>query len=214
MKTSDTRSSAAMTGPLLVWLLIQLLALLLAAARVPLSAGFANPPESLALHEMIIAQIAVSGMLFPFLLRDWRTAMVIACMSLPFTLLAGFLASRPFQQTAIIAAYVVCWIFCLASWRAALPARLHLTGVAVANILALGGVTLWYLRNEFRPWTETMDWKTDALLGPIIGAMSLLGAKPPGIRPWLILVTLAAGSAAAWIVSSGGKWKRCGANSR
>src|SRR5437763_7314657 len=73
----------SITAPLLVWLIVQLLALALAAARVPLSAHFVQPGEALAIEEMLVAQFAASAMLFPFLLRDARCCVAMIVTAAP-----------------------------------------------------------------------------------------------------------------------------------
>src|SRR4051794_35664528 len=72
-KNVEAISDSARIAPLIAWLLIQLLALLLAAARVPLWARFDGAIESWALCWMLAMQVGASALLFPWLMSDLRS---------------------------------------------------------------------------------------------------------------------------------------------
>jgi hypothetical protein len=152
--SSDTPAKSV-TAPLAVWLIVQLSALALAAARVPLSAHFVQPGESLAIHEMLIAQFAASAMLFPFLLRDVRSCLALMITSAPMLQLAGMLSTTPTPRVIGAWTCLAAWLAALTLSRIALPRRYHALGVAIANVLTLGGLMLWYLANEFGAQTST-----------------------------------------------------------
>src|SRR5881227_2670709 len=98
MAQSDSNLKST-TAPLAVWLVLQLTALALAAARVPLSAAhFVAPGEALAIHEMLIVQFAASAMFFPFLLRDARRCVALMLTSAPMLQLAGTLSTTPMPR--------------------------------------------------------------------------------------------------------------------
>lgn len=139
----------SLTLPLFVWLVIQLIALALAAGRVSLSAHFAQPAETLALQEMVIVQFAASVMLMPLLLRDARAWLTLSLIAAPMLLIAGSLATASTGRIAMTWAWLVTWLATLALWRRALPARRQLTAVAIANLLTLGGLLLAYLESDF-----------------------------------------------------------------
>src|SRR5438128_918536 len=86
---------SAVTAPLSVWLVAQLIALTFAALRVPLSAHFIAPGEALAMDEMLVVQFGVSAMLFPFLLRDARHLLAMMLTAAPMIQLAAILAGTP-----------------------------------------------------------------------------------------------------------------------
>src|SRR5688572_29419877 len=79
------------TGTLLIWLAIQLGATLLAALRIPLAAAYPEPAERLAVHVLLAVQVLAAGMLFPLLLRDWRSALQTIATAVPFQLAACYL---------------------------------------------------------------------------------------------------------------------------
>ena len=128
---------------------MQLVALALAAGRIPLAAHFIQPAEAIAVEEMLLAQFAISAMTFPFLLRDARCCMAMILTGTPMLQLAGVLAGAPLPRLAGAWICLALWLTSLAVWRAALPARQQPLGVAIANLLTLGGLLLLYLSTEF-----------------------------------------------------------------
>jgi hypothetical protein len=137
------------TAPLAVWLLAQLTVLVLAISRVALSANFIRPAEALAMDEMLVVQFAVSAMLFPFLLRDLRCSIALILTAAPMLQLAGTLSESSAGQVLGAWTCVAIWLIALALWRRAIAPRYRPVGVAVANLLTLGGLLLWYLAREF-----------------------------------------------------------------
>src|SRR5687768_1538465 len=99
-QSSPTRSretsELCLPCALSVWLAAQVAALVLGATGVELSARWPRPAHALALHEMLVMQVGVASLLFPWLMRGGgirATAMVITT-SWPFVVLAGTLAER------------------------------------------------------------------------------------------------------------------------
>ena len=167
MTAQSPASQKSLTPPLLVWLLIQLATLVLGASQVALSAASEQPSP---LHEMLLAQIVAAGMLFPFLLRDWRATVAMIATAAPFTLLAAILSAAPHSRALLAWSYVSLWLVAVSLWRSALPPHLHLTAIAVSNLLTLGLPLLAYLRAEFgpdRPW----PWLS---ISPVIAAPDVL----------------------------------------
>jgi hypothetical protein len=137
-----------MTAPLAVWLLVQLGALALAAARVPLWAHFVQPGEATAVEEMLAVQFAISAMTFPFLVRDGRCCFAMIVSSAPMLQLAGVLAGASITRVAGAWSCLSLWLISLAIWQRALAARHRPIGVAIANLLTLGGLVFLYLSTE------------------------------------------------------------------
>ncbi len=177
-------------SPLLIWLVLQLIALAIPIFRIPFFAtkSFPSTPESLALGGMLVVQIGSAALLFPFLTRDARaTAMVIAA-SWPFTVLAGFLASHADQRKIPAAAiYASAWLIGLALWNRALRSpRVKAAAVAVAALLAFGGPVLWYLHREYGfPAGAASDF--EGTWGPILGAIAVAERDPLELWPWLFM---------------------------
>lgn len=204
MSSNDGHSvqPPAITAPLLVWLLIQLAALLISALQIPLSARFPRPAERLALEEMIVVQIAVSSLAFPFLLRDrWAAAGAIGS-AVVFQQIAALLAAVEPLTALLTGAFVACWLAALALWNDAIDsARGRLAATAAAGAFSLGGPLLWYLAAEFTRNGFSLHWRVQGLLGPIMGSLALIHARRPVWFPWAIVgVLLVAGGVAAGIV--------------
>ncbi len=180
----------SLTPPVLVWLLIQLVAILIPTLGVSLSANFVQPPQAAALKEMIFAQMASAALLFPFLMRDGRAAIAVVLSCFPFLQFAGVMASTPLSRIAIASAFVSVWLITLALWRAALRPRWQMWGVAIASLLTLGGLVIWYLEVEFEGSHVT------AFHGLIAAAWSQL--DQPNFTSWIpLLVVFIAGCGAA-----------------
>lgn len=168
------------TAPLAVWLAIQLAALALAAARVPLAARYPDTGERLALDVVLVAQIAASSLLFPWILRDWTTATLSIALCWPVLALAVWLSGLPPARLPGAAGYATLWLLSLSAWRAALRShKSQMIAAAVASAWAVGGPLLWYLRVEFTgsasDWAPPTTW-----FGPVAGALHQARPAEPG----------------------------------
>src|SRR5262245_54381709 len=106
---ADSRASARLTSTpiaLLIWLLIQLGALLIGAARVELWANYPRPAENLALDLMLVTQAAASALLLPLLLITWHRAALVIATVVPFAHFAAMLTAVPTVRAAAASAYV------------------------------------------------------------------------------------------------------------
>jgi hypothetical protein len=161
------RQHDGLAVPLILWLLIQLAAVALAASRVPLSADFPRPAQALAVHEMVIAQVVGSALFLPVLFRGgWRGWLAMVVTAGPMLMLAAWLARTPLPRVLVAWGEVGMWLAMLALWRAALCERVDDDADralrwrsaracdilrAAALLLSVGGLLLWYLRTEFQP---------------------------------------------------------------
>jgi hypothetical protein len=156
------RDKPSFAIPLIVWLLIQLTAIALAASGVALSASFPNPPQRLAVHEMLVAQFVGSAMFAALLFRGgWRGWLALVVSAAPMLMLAGWLARMPMSRVSVLWVNVGAWLTMLALWSAV--GRNHSkargsqfpgfqsTLTALAMLLSAGGLLLWYLQAEFQP---------------------------------------------------------------
>jgi len=167
---------------LLVWLALQLSVLLLPVMQVQLSDEFPRPAESLAADEMVVAQIALSALLFSFLLRDLTAAAVMAATTWPFLLLAGLLSSTAPHHLIEAGAFISLWIIALGLLRTDSP-KWNVWTTAIASTIAIGGAIAAYLRSEFS--SSAVD---GLLFGPIVGGLDLLHAVENRWRSWVVLV--------------------------
>ena len=165
----EPTASRAVAIPLIVWLLLQLAAISLAASRLPLSANYPRPAQGLAVHGILIAQFAGSAVFLPVLFRGWRAWIVMVVTSGLMLVLASTMTAVPLKQVMILWGHVTAWITALAIWRAALPRRTDVL-TAIAIFLTAGGLLLAYLHGEFQPAVET-EWlkafPLDSAMGPI-----------------------------------------------
>ena len=183
------------TGPVLLWLLVQLAALSVAALRFPLAAKYPQPAELLATHVMLATQVAAGALLFPYILGDWRTAAGVITAAWPFAATASVLSAIPLHTTAAAEAYVSIWLFGLALWCSALRGpRLQSYGVAVAAALTVGGALLWYLAREFDVTSSRAVGENGDLIAasPLLATLRLLTPQPSGVDSYSIPTALAA----------------------
>ncbi len=182
----------ATTGPalsffaLIVWLLIQLLALSFAALRVPLWARSAAPGDALAIDVMLITQIGAAALLFPALLVNCRTTATLVLVSIPFVEMAGLLAGVLRWRMTLASVLVVAWLVAL--WLCVPLLRRSragpLIGVAIAASITLGGPLLLYLQLESSP-EAVFQWNSASLFGPAMGALALIHSPTLLHRVWL-----------------------------
>jgi len=166
---------------LLIWLGLQLLVLLLAVMQVPLSDEFPRPAEKLAIEEMVVAQIALSALLFPILIRELPSSFVIAATTWPFLLLAGLLSSTSPYRLLEVSGFISCWIIALSLLRSDSP-RWNAWATAIVSTLAIGGAIAAYLRAEFG------TGEADGLFfGPIVGALDVVHGAENRWRSWVVL---------------------------
>lgn len=171
------------------WLAIQVLALLAAGFRVPLSARFPSPEEHLAMHEMLIAQMVGSALLFPILMQCFSTAVLVIAAAPVMMLLAGLLAEAPAGWPLIWdCVYPAVWLVGLAFWASILKTpKARLYGISVAVLFVLGGALLAYLDREFGAPTETFSWQAHGYLGPVMGGMAVLESGAGAGTIWIFL---------------------------
>jgi hypothetical protein len=197
---------AGVFWPIALWLAIQGGALVLAAARVPLSARYPGPEELLGVHLTMIVQVTASAMLFPVLLRSVSSWIIAVAATVPFLQLSAFLAAlTDNQRVAFCSLYVAGWLTALGIANAVLRTMAaKMCGVALATLAAVGGAMLAYLHREFSAPSASFEWADHGWLGPIMGCLAILEGDPGAGRIWIFLG--AALSAAVLVL--GIKWGR------
>jgi hypothetical protein len=186
-RVADTNTSS---GPLALWLGIQLVIVVLCAARVPLAAQLAAPSDQLTPHLLLAVQVVASSLLFPFFFRDVRSAVQILSSAIPFQLAAAYLAGLGVKDVFHAAGFVQAWLVTLAVGAACLRG----TGgvmpvVCLASCLTLGGGMVRYLRLEFsqaQPGGETFESAS-----PLLTTLAAVEGQPT-FRGWILLLSLAA----------------------
>jgi hypothetical protein len=157
--------------------------LVVSARDVPLAARYPASVDRLAVHAMLVAQIAASAVLFPWLLRDAMTTLLVAAAGAAFLTVAAYVAGGSHARALLAVGYMIGWLIGLALWRDVLARRRAImVGVAFAACLALGGVILAYLRAEA---STGSDHTPSHHFGPILGGLSQLYG--PSRQGWIFL---------------------------
>ena len=189
---------------MVIWLTLQICALLIGAGRVMLWAHNPRAGEQLALAEMLVAQIIGAAMLLP-LLRGRRTVLILIATGWPLAMLASFLADAPASRLVIAELFVSVWLIVVHIWSRLIsspPGRLYAS--AIAMLLCIGGPMLCYLSVDFAEEApqHVVSLPTNAF-GPTVGAIaqivphSALWAQGRGIAWYELVFLLLAGVVAS-----------------
>src|SRR5207247_861276 len=136
--------------PLVLWLLIQLASLCLAAARVRVWNRFPLPGEQLATDEMLVAQIIAASMLFPVILSNLSATACCISSTMPFLWLSALLSGASTTGLIVVSTQMV--VFLVALRMLARPLKTNyrkLFAIAAVIALTIGLPLLGYLGNEF-----------------------------------------------------------------
>jgi hypothetical protein len=169
---------------IVAWLAIQILALGLSAARIPLAITFPAATEQLALALMLAVQIGVASLLFPTLFENWKMTAIAIFTAWPMAQLAAMLADVSDARWIVAEAFVSFCLITMSLWRFVLPGRKTLAA-SVAALLCLGGPVLLYLRADFSRDSGQIVWQRDAWFGPICGALAQIFPDRPIAFAWL-----------------------------
>ena len=183
--TPPVRKPARPSGPLLVWLLVQIGALGIAAGRIPLAARYPETGERLALDLLLGFQVGFSSLLFTWLTRDLNSTVMCIVSCWPMLALAVMLSALPPTALPVTGGFVTLWFATLAIWRMAFrtdSARAIATSIAASWVI--GGPVLWYLRGEFNSQSEVFP---APLYGPLTGALAQIQSAGFRAADWMIL---------------------------
>ena len=158
---------------LLLWMSIQLIALALAAYRVPLSARFPQPAESMATAEMLVAQVAGAALLYPLLLKDASRLVMAICGLWPMLILAASLSGDLDRSVIAAGIFATGWLLALAVWRFVLVGEVaERVGLTIAILWTIGGPVLAYIHAEYGDNQNPEFW--NAAAGPVAAALNHL----------------------------------------
>lgn len=184
------------TGPLAVWLGLQLAVTLVVVLRVPLAAQYPEPAEQMAAYLVTGTQVVAGALLFPFLFRSGHAAVQVIASGWPFLLAAGYLAGAVQKNLLWSAAMVSTWLLALALWAPLLRSfRAQMLGVAIGGLLTLGAGILRYLRLEFGSGGGELAFGVESA-SPLLSTWAALEGS--GISAaWILLGALVLAAVAA-----------------
>jgi len=171
MNQLATESAAApsLMKPMLLWLVVQLVALGMGAGGLPLSAKRINPPEALSIHVMAVTQVAAAAFIWPILMANWRSSVAVIFTSFPFLFASSFLSAATSYQTFAVGGMTFVWLLTLAVLpRAKNDPIWMVTTRALVILWCIGGAILTYLRAVFSSAPAPFA------LGPIVQILSAL----------------------------------------
>lgn len=182
-------------APLVVWLLIQLSALALSAARVPLWARAGEPVEQFAAAQMATVQVIAAALLFGWLLPNLATGIAVIVSGIPMLMLAGMLSQTPSPHLAGAAALVCAWLTMLGIFSAALrtPGG-KLLGMTLATLWAAGLPIARYLAADFHH-SPPPSWARGLSVDPATASVLQIQSGTWVAAMWLLLaVAMAVGA--------------------
>jgi hypothetical protein len=172
---------------LLIWLIVQLAAIGLCAARFSLWARAPQAMEQLALAVLLAVQVGAASLIFTHLLSNGRGLILAIASAWPMAELASFLSDTPWLPFLRGESFVTVWLISLWLWRKAFPKpQHHLLLTATASLVSFGAPILWYLRADFRTDSATIRFDSLWHFGPMCGAVAQL-FSPPELRAWVAL---------------------------
>ena len=178
---STAKAQLRRASAVALWAGAQLVALAVAAAGVHLWPHQPEPPESLALAELVVVQMTTAALLFPRLFFDRFTTAVAIALILPFQALAGLLSATRWGVVAETAGTTAVWVGGLAALASACRRpRDARVAQPLAVLITIGGPLLFYARAEalaaaggsppsperYGPLTAVITLTTDAPVEP------------------------------------------------
>jgi hypothetical protein len=160
--------------PVVVWLATQVLAIALSATRIPLWANAPRATELFALQYVLIAQLAASSLIFPWLMRSRGEAAAVIATAWPMIFFAGLLSPAPVSTLVIAGIYISGWLLALAFLRP----PLFTAGPSFASPLVVlwtgGGLLLQFLNLEYGNAPLKDGLLQRLLQGPIVAGIRLV----------------------------------------
>jgi hypothetical protein len=175
-------------GPLFVWAILQVLAIGLAVARVPLAAQYPMIGEFHASQVLLAVQLPLAAMLMPVLLTNWRATLAASLLAGLLQSIASLLTDVPPAQTAPCVIYATLWVATLGAMRCALRDSRSLlsTGGGIAAFVA-GGPLLIYLGADLSSRESLRD-----IGGPLLPMLESWPSVPQSAWIWLAVVLCSA----------------------
>ena len=169
-----------------LWAGLQTAALAATAGGVHLWPHHPDPPESLAVAEMVAVQVVAAALLFPVLFADGVAAAVAIAITVPFDALAALLSATPTRSLLEPAGYVILWMVGLTGWARAIrrPTTVAFS-TAVTTAATICGGLLLYGRAETAA-TAGLPSPNPTHFGPLTTAIALAAGSPADASAWII----------------------------
>ncbi|HEY8749530.1 MAG TPA: hypothetical protein VIM11_16220 [Tepidisphaeraceae bacterium] len=171
----------------MLWLAIQLVAIGLAAARVPFFADYPQQGEFQAPRILLVVQWLGIAALFPILLPDLRGVVWIVASSVVMLAFAGALAAEPLLALAPAGIYSILYVVVVFGWSRiarSMRAKMILSAILVTSLV--GGPILAYLREDLSAQSSGgAKWKLGVLWA------LLKDVKHPAFEGWIVLLATA-----------------------
>jgi hypothetical protein len=189
------------TSAVALWAGVQCAALIAAAVGIHLWPHQPDPPESIALAEMVSVQVVAAALLFPVVCAGTATLAINLAVMAALQQLAGLLTVTPEPRVLSTTAFAGVWIVGLAGWaRLARGGLAQSCATAMATVLSLGGALLWYVTAEAA--SQGGSPPPDALrFGPLVAGAAMASVPlPPMHVGWVITLVpgITAGPLIAW----------------
>lgn len=192
--------------PLVIWCLVQAIAVAVAALRVPLWAAAPGAGEMLAVPVLLTVQILAAAMLWPKLLANWRLALLAVAAVWPFTTLAVLLAAGPLAEVWAVGGYCSAWIAGLFLLGTPFSSTQHFAvPAAVVSTWTVSGPILEFLRREYGAGAAPSATPLAHILrGPLWNALQLSSLEQTaGVAAWSPIIALALGGFALALIARG-----------
>jgi hypothetical protein len=131
-------------GPLFVWATLQVLAIGLAACRIPLAAQYPVIGEFHASQLLIAVQLPLAAMLMPVLLTTWRSTVAAASLAGLLQLTASLFTDVPPINSLATVIYITLWVVAMGFVRWSLRDSKALATAGAIGAAMAGGPLLIY----------------------------------------------------------------------
>jgi len=171
-------------GPLFTWAILQVVAIGLAAARVPLAAQYPVIGEFHASQVLLAVQLPLAAMLMPVLLTNWRSTLAASLLAGLLQSIASLLTDVPPAQTIPCVIYIVLWVAAMGVMCGAMrdSGALLSTGGGMSALVA-GGPLLIYLGADLSSRATVRD-----IGGPVLPMLQNWPSVPLSAWIWLAVV--------------------------
>lgn len=191
--TDNPRDTSASVPAFFIWVLLQVLALVLAWADIHLTAQGTPGSQWLALKILLVAELAGAALLFPTMLVGWQAAVLAAAISFPLTQIAAQFAGASAMAGLKASLLVAVWIAGLTAWNAVAGHR-RLLLQSLIMLWVFGSAFFVYLIMEFHPLPALSEFALD--ISPLLMAGEFpYATRLPGLLLMNMVLSLAALSA-------------------